>query len=139
MSLPFCCGYAVGQPPSPLPLLPPKVLWLSCSEAEEAEELRLTGRSLSEQTVFTEVQLPSSGSEAMPELIPPSEEADEGLGAAAEGRQVGPGCCKGGAPPASCAESRRGRGGSAARGPPSPRSARRLLAQQHPLWLLRTF
>lgn len=85
MSLPSWLGYEAGQPPSPP--LPPKALWPSCREAEEAEELRLTGRSLSEQTEFTEAQLPKMGSEAMLEPIPPSEETDEGRGAMRGGRE----------------------------------------------------
>lgn len=59
----------------------------SCSEADEAEELRLAPRSLSEHTVLTEVQLPRDAppEEAIRLTIPLSEDTEEGrLAAAAE-------------------------------------------------------
>ncbi len=62
----------------------------SCSEADEAEELRLAPRSLSEHTVLTEVQLPRDAppEEAIRLTIPLSEDTEDGrLAAAAEGNR----------------------------------------------------
>lgn len=54
--------------------------WPSCSEAEEVDELRLAPRSLSEQTVLTEVQLPREvpPDEAIRLTIPLREDTEEG-------------------------------------------------------------